>query len=183
MNTSNKDQSPEGFEEAYVLAKGIQGFQQTSSAPKPILFNDIYQYVMGHISGDQQAQRVEKAIGSNITLRRHYNQLLNASSKLTMSEAVEASSDDEINERSCEGFTLKIRHSNTDEQQAYVIIELDKHTPFENSESLTIHVCSADEVASEKFPAPHDLKAHIMLSKESQFVRLIRTGNTKISLL
>ena len=117
------------IEEAFIALQAARGLR-SGSLSRPVMFGEMVHYIHGTAEVDEL--RVEEQIGSNLSLRRQFNQLLEAARvatapKQALAASEEASVDDgktkvSVAKRETRSFTLAFKHSKANADQIYVLL-------------------------------------------------------------
>lgn len=170
----------DAVEQAFIAIKGEQGLNQPVDN-KPVLFAEVLHYVKGTAPVDYV--RVEEALGTDLGLRRLFNQLL-AEHRLAFAP-MEASADDgrDIDRRVSRGFSLAFRASRADATQIYVILELLPESGAIEGRGVSLLIEKDNRVRRINFPDIQDHATQTILLADDEILELLKHTDSQLSLI
>ncbi len=180
---NDKTEKPEqlSVECAYSLLRGMRALNKPTLTTKAVIFNDLYLYVMGSDRVDRSA--VEQVLEGNEKLKSVYEKMLYGERLFYTQRLVAAESNEHIDQRSGEGFVLKIRESKADSNQYYLILEVDPLLYRKAKRTVVLHACTDKVTSSCVFPALYDGKTQLIVSKGDKLLTLLRESDPEISIV
>ncbi|MFT4927282.1 MAG: hypothetical protein ACI8WB_003388 [Phenylobacterium sp.] len=177
-------QNPEPLaEQAFVIIQARRGLNASDQAAreKPVMYAEILHYVLGNDNID--ADRVSRALASNLSNRRVYKQLLAQNRCAYAPREAHASDSDEVSQRIGEGFKIKFRAAKSRPGQMYIVLEIDYHNLVAGDKPLILHV-SGDEIYCRlAFPGQIDHQTQVLLATQDPRLLSLRNMDTELSLV
>jgi hypothetical protein len=169
--------------QAYGVLSALHGIdtQQPLDAEKPVLINDILAFVKGRVT--PETVRVEVALGSNLTLRRQYRQLLQNKKLAHIARPRAAHSGDMLEKRIGEhGVVLKLKQSKGHEEQYYLILELPESIAATHDQPLVLHANTDTQTERAVFPPAQDGRSQIILRSDELLFSLLHDHDVEIDI-
>lgn len=155
--------------------------QQALQAEKPVLINDILAFVKGRVTSE--TTRVEDALGTNLTLRRQYRQLLKSKQLAHIARPRAAHSGDILEKRIGEhGVRLMLKQSKGHEEQYYLILELPESIASAQDKPLVLHANTETQTQRVVFPPVQDGRSQIILSADELLFSLLQDHDVEIDI-
>lgn len=180
MSKNNQGLPEQQAEQAFVALQALKGLAQPATN-KPVMFAEILQYVLGNSNID--VERVTKALGSDLTKRRIYNQLLSENRIAYGPREAHAQDNDVIDLRAGEGFSIKLRISRARPEQVFIILEVAHPEQFAADKPVMLHISGDNEQARLDFPALVDGKSQLILADSDHRLLALRNTDTELSLV
>jgi hypothetical protein len=178
--SGEKNSTPqEPLETIFIALKALQGMQQVD-AMRPIVLADIVEYIRGN---EYQQQRVAVALATDLRVRKQFTMLLNQQRIAIAPQEALAQHAAELEMRLGEGFTLLFRRSRADQQQVYVILELDPALEPVDGAAYSILAMSESDVVRVRFPALNNNRAQAILREGDKQLELLRDPNIELNLI
>jgi len=181
MNDKADQSTKVTVELAYSLLRGMRGLSSPGQVEKPVIFNDLYGYILGSPNIDRSM--VEKELESNVKLKAICAEILSRERTFFASRLVAAQSTEVLDQRTGEGFVLKIRESKADPNQYYLILEVDILSYQKEHSRVVLHAYTDEQSGSCVFPALQDGKSQIIMEKDNKLLKLLRDSDPEISIV
>lgn len=162
------------------LAHGLTGLLTEPVFDKPVLTNDLVQYVQGK---SRYAERVEQAIGNNLPLRRQYQGLLEACSTMRAGRLRAAASTDTISSREGEHFRIHWVQPQDLKDQVYIVLELEPSAGRTDGDALVLHVYTGTKTTSRNFPGLFDGRSQIIVESTDKLLELLNNEDSEIRIV
>jgi len=166
---------------AYSFLRGMRGLNRPGQLDKPVIFNDVYGYIIGSPNIDRSL--VEKEIEGNTKLKAMVKEILSKERVFFLSRLVAAHSTEAVEQRTGEGFVLKIRESKADSDQYYLILEVDILSYQKDHSRVVLHAHTDEKSASGVFPALQEGKSQIIVEKDNKLLTLLKNSDPEISIV
>ncbi len=180
-------------EQAFVVCQASKGLAQSvpaRSATRPVMYAEILHYVLGNNNID--VNKVSGALGSNLSNRRVFNQLLSQNRRAYAPREAHAQDTDVVDQRIGQGFKIKFRPAKSRPDQLYVILEIDYQNLLAGDKPLILHISgsanASDEGAEQiylrmAFPAQIENKTQLVVASEDPRLLSLRNMDTELSLV
>lgn len=169
--------------QAYGVLSALHAVEthQASQTQKPVLINDILAYIKGRTN--QETQRVEGAITSNLNVRRQYKQLLrvNPIGRIDKPRAAHSAMMFEMRIGD-QGVCLKLKQSKGHQEQYYLILELPETFSAVQDKTLVLHANTDTKTQRAVFPPMHDRRSQIILSAGDPLFSLLQDHDVEIDI-
>ena len=166
-------------EQVFVALQAKKALKQPLTNAKPLLFADIVRYVMGK---SDNADDVRRAINSDLSKRRMYQQVLNQSRFAVGLREAHAKSIGEVELRRGEGFVVKLKVSKANAQQCYLILVLDETLESREDKSVMLHIESEDSHCAIQFPPIFENKSQLVMATDDEALLMLKDINNQLSL-
>lgn len=178
------DAKPSLSEQVFVTLQAKKALKKPLTEAKPVLFADIVGYVMGK---SDKADDVHRAINSDLSKRRIYQQVLNQSRFAVGLREAHAKSSGEIELRSGHGFTIKLKTSKANIQQCYVILVLDetllaRDEVQDADKAIILHITGEQGHQRLQFAPLFDGKSQLMIATDDERLLMLKDINNELSL-
>lgn len=178
-NTGNKG-LPVGVK--YSLVSQVRATQTPTASEKPILFNDLYQYVSGHSA--MNAQRIEAALKTNPQMKAKYQSLMKSHMRL-YGPKLQAASANNLKEfrRHGESFVVHVAPSGVDEQQCYVTLTFDVQQFIQDGDAVMLHVEAGSESRGRLFPPVAAMNTRLIFDVKDDLLTLLQDDDAELYLV
>jgi len=144
-------------------------------ASEAITASLLYSYASGALAFPQQ--KLEQALGRDITLRRIYKAMVSKTAAFYLPEALAASSD-VLPTREGEGCRVRMQESRAEPDQVYIIIELTRNR---EATPNALMVCGAgDQIAQTALPASRNGVIQVIVEKTSEILTLLADPKSEV---
>ena len=166
-------------ESVFIALKALQGIHQCE-AELPVLLADVVHYLQG---GERRKQQIERAISSDLRVRKQYRMLLQHMRVATAAREALAQDVAELDVRQGDGFRILFRRSRADAGQTYVILELDAHSDL--SPDVDYMLLAEDEhtVVRLLFVAPDAGRSQTILPSDDGQLATLKKPDVELSLI
>jgi hypothetical protein len=178
MNKTNLSDRDRTLAAGFALQRGLEGMAQVSAEDTPVLYNDIFKYVLGVDSGNDS--KIEASLACDLGVRRIYLDLLKERRKFYMPRAAAAASNEIIKERDSENFYIKLVSSRSQTSQFYVILILKSLHLAEDGSELVLHVTNKDKCARCNFPPLQDGRTQVVVDEKDCLYDLLTAMDAEI---
>lgn len=142
-----------------------------------VSFTELWAFV--HDGAGARDREVRVALMRNPRLRRDFDRLM-ADTAVCHFPRAAAASDGAVDERECDGFSLRIRVSKAVETQCYVIIRIDPG--FEATPTSLFATRTDGEIVKQTLPEIQDGTIQILADVDSDLVCALREPGTEVHL-
>ncbi|MEL7538020.1 MAG: hypothetical protein AAFZ58_15680 [Pseudomonadota bacterium] len=181
MSESKNDPNDVSLEVAASVAKALTGLKSPSESPKPVLMNDLVEHLRGHRPGSEA--RINAALAANGDLAALFSMLVRQHRVTHAPRLVAAQSAGAVDERQGEQFVVRLRGSNADPSQVYVILEFDPTGAIQDGQAVNLLAEKAATMATQSFPALHDFRTQVIVDQSSDLCALLRDPDSEISII
>ncbi|MFT5162022.1 MAG: hypothetical protein ACI9FJ_000590 [Alteromonadaceae bacterium] len=182
-------------EQAFVALQARRGLAcastealgSSSADERPLMIAEILHYILGDAAilgnANIDIERVSRLLGSNLSSRRTYNQLLSQARCAYAPREAHAQDNDEINQRIGQGFTVQFKAAKNHPGQVYIIIELDYHNLVVEGQPLTLHINGDDGPCRLDFAPPTTNKSQLIVASTDLRLLSLSDLDTELSLV
>ena len=178
---SNTDQKAIPTGVRFTLSNQLHATRIPAEGVKPVLLNDLYQYVTGHSSA--KATQIEEALKTDLALRANYRELVRSRARLTGGKLQAARSPAEMVQefhRKGDGFEVHIAPPGADEGQCYVTLTVHDHSRIRLDESVMLHVDLDGELCGRRFPALINRSTQLILDLNDRLLDLLKDDEAEL---
>lgn len=168
------------FENAFIALEAKKGLA-AGAIERPVLFADVALYIAGHKHSN--THRIEAAIRADLRVRKLFKLLLEEQRRSFTPRQALAMGTEEISDRSCRGFELKLRASRAATEQVYVVLEIWSELQKDDDSAAVLLLERENVFCRLVFPAIQDGRTQTILPSASKTLAMLRDANTALSLI
>ena len=177
----------EAVETVFVTLQASRGVKSGHAvnlavrSASPVMFGELVHYVHGTATVDEF--RVKTAIGSDLTLRRQFNNLLDSSRVAAAPSQAQAATGDPLRQRKTRAFTLLFKPSRANADQIYVLLIVHAESGMVDGHRPVIIASLASEIERLQFPLLKDRSTQLLVDVGDQRLKIVQNADAELSLI
>ena len=165
----------------YGVLAGQEAIQRHTASTRPVLINELVAFANG-LTGPRDAE-ISARVGSELTLRRQYRDLITTSAVDSFAKPRAAHSASIFDERrGANGVVLKLKAAQQKKGQYYLIIEVPAHLAKSSDQPVILHAFTTTQAERAVFPPLHDGRTQIVISETDAVFAVLHDHDVEIDI-